>query len=160
MNKINKIALASDHGGYELKMEIINYLKERLYIYKDFGCFDSKPVHYPDYALKVGKAIVNNEYQSGILICGTGIGMSIAANKIKGIRASLCHDTFSARMAKEHNNANVLTMGGRVIGKGLALEIVQVWLMAEFSQESRHIIRLKKIEDIYEQYLDSTGKNN
>ncbi|MDD3655204.1 MAG: ribose 5-phosphate isomerase B [Atribacterota bacterium] len=151
MNKINKIAIASDHGGYELKNEIINYLKEKLCIYKDFGCYDSKPVNYPDYALKVGKAIVNNEYQFGILICGTGIGMSIAANKIKGIRASLCHDTFSARMAKEHNNANILTMGGRVMGKGLAREIVKVWLMTEFSQESRHIVRLQKVEDIYEQ---------
>ena len=151
MNKINKIAIASDHGGYELKNEIINYLKEKLYIYKDFGCYDSKPVNYPDYALKVGKAIVNNEYQFGILICGTGIGMSIAANKIKGIRASLCHDTFSARMAKEHNNANILTMGGRVMGKGLAREIVKVWLMTEFSKESRHIVRLQKVEDIYEQ---------
>jgi ribose 5-phosphate isomerase B len=151
MNKINKIAIASDHGGYELKNEIINYLKEKLYIYKDFGCYDSKPVNYPDYALKVGKAIVNNEYQFGILICGTGIGMSIAANKIKGIRASLCHDTFSARMAKEHNNANILTMGGRVIGKGLAREIAKVWLMTEFSQESRHIVRIQKVEDIYEQ---------
>ncbi len=152
MNQVTKIAIGSDHGGYELKNVIINYLKERLYIYKDFGCFDSQPVHYPDYALKVGKAIVNEEYQLGILICGTGIGMSIAANKIKGIRAALCHDTFSARMAKEHNNANVLTMGGRVIGRGLALEILQVWLGTEFSQESRHIIRLKKVEDIYEQY--------
>ncbi|HNR64980.1 MAG TPA: ribose 5-phosphate isomerase B [Atribacterota bacterium] len=146
---MSKIAIASDHGGFELKNEIINYLKEKLYIYKDFGCFDSQPVDYPDYALKVGKAIVSNEYQLGILICGTGIGMSIAANKIKGIRAALCHDTFSARMAKEHNKSNILTMGGRVIGKGLAQEIVSVWLMAEFSRESRHIVRLQKVEDIY-----------
>lgn len=149
MNSMKKIAIASDHGGFELKNDIINYLKERLYIYKDFGCHDTKPVDYPDYALKVGKAIVNNEYQLGILICGTGIGMSIAANKIEGIRASLCHDTFSARMTKEHNNSNILTMGGRVIAKGLAIEIVKVWLMAEFSQESRHIVRLQKVEDIY-----------
>ncbi len=149
MSNMSKIAIASDHGGFELKNEIINYLKEKLYIYKDFGCFDSQPVDYPDYALKVGKAIVSNEYQLGILICGTGIGMSIAANKIKGIRAALCHDTFSARMAKEHNKSNILTMGGRVIGKGLAQEIVSVWLMAEFSRESRHIVRLQKVEDIY-----------
>ncbi len=148
MSNMSKIAIASDHGGFELKNEIINYLKEKLYIYKDFGCFDSKPVDYPDYAIKVGKAIVSNEYQLGILICGTGIGMSIAANKIKGIRAALCHDTFSARMAKNHNNSNILTMGGRVIGKGLAQEIVSVWLMAEFSRESRHIVRLQKVEDI------------
>lgn len=148
MSKVKRIAIASDHGGYELKNEIINYLKEMDNIYKDFGSYDTQPVHYPDYALKVGNAIVNDEYQYGILICGTGIGMSIAANKIKGIRASLCHDTFSARMAKEHNNANVLTMGGRVIGSGLAREIVKVWLLTKFSQESRHIIRLQKITDL------------
>ena len=104
--------------------------------------------------MRVGKAVIDGEYQCGILICGTGIGMSIAANKIKGIRASLCHDTFSAQMAKEHNDANVLTMGGRVIGKGLAREIVRVWLMAKFSQESRHIIRLQKVVDIYEPLLE------
>jgi ribose 5-phosphate isomerase B len=147
---MDKIAIASDHGGYDLKKEIINYLKEMMYIYKDFGCYDTKPVHYPDYAFQVGKAVVTNEYQCGILICGTGIGMSIAANKIKGVRAALCHDTFSARMAKEHNNANILTMGGRVIGADLAKEIVKVWLTSKFSQESRHIIRLQKVEDIYD----------
>jgi len=147
---MDKIAIASDHGGYDLKKEIINYLKEMRYIYHDFGCYDTKPVHYPDYAFQVGKAVVSNEYQCGILICGTGIGMSIAANKIKGIRAALCHDTFSARMAKEHNNANILTMGGRVIGTDLAKEIVKVWLISKFSQESRHIIRLQKVEDIYD----------
>ena len=150
MNKTKKIAIGSDHGGFELKNEVINYLQEMGWIYKDFGAYDTKSTHYPDYALKVGKAIIDDEYQCGILICGTGIGMSIAANKIKGIRASLCHDTFSAQMAKEHNDANVLTMGGRVIGKGLAREIVRVWLMAKFSQESRHIIRLQKVADIYE----------
>lgn len=150
MSNKKKIAIASDHGGLELKNHIIDYLKEKLYIYKDFGCFDDKPVDYPDYALKVGKSIVNDEYHLGILICGTGIGMSLAANKIKGIRAALCHDTFSARMAKEHNKSNILTMGGRVIARGLAREIVKVWLMSEFSQEARHIVRLQKVEDIYE----------
>ncbi len=150
MEKVNKIAIASDHGGYELKNHIIDFLKQSLYIYKDFGCYDLKSVDYPDYAQKVSKAIISNDYQSGILVCGTGIGMSIAANKIKGIRAALCHDTFSARMAKEHNKSNILTLGERVIGKGLAIEIVKIWLMAEFSQESRHIVRLQKIEDLYD----------
>ena len=144
-----RIAIGSDHGGFELKNEVIDYLQEIGYAYKDFGTYDTKPVHYPDYAIKVGKAVIDDEYQYGILICGTGIGMSIAANKIKSIRASLCHDTFSARMAKEHNDANILTMGGRVIGKGLAREIVKVWLTTEFSQESRHIVRLQKVADIY-----------
>jgi ribose 5-phosphate isomerase B len=149
MNNMKRIAIASDHGGFELKNSIIDYLKEKLYIYKDFGSFDTKPVDYPDYALKVGKAIVSDEYQLGILICGTGIGMSLAANKMKGIRAALCHDTFSARMAKEHNKSNILTMGGRVIAQGLAREIVKVWLISEFSQETRHIVRLQKVEDLY-----------
>ncbi len=149
MDRKNKIAIASDHGGFELKNHIIEYLKEALYIYKDFGCYDLKSVDYPDYALKVGKAIISGEYQQGILICGTGIGMSMAANKIKGIRAALCHDTFSARMSKEHNRANILTMGERVIGKGLAKDIVKIWLTAEFSQESRHMVRLQKVEDIF-----------
>ena len=159
MNNMKRIAIASDHAGLELKNSIIDYLKQKLYIYKDFGCFDSKPVDYPDYALKVGRVIIDNEYQLGILICGTGIGMSIAANKIKGIRAALCHNTFSARMSKEHNRANILTMGGRVIAKGLAQGIVKVWLMAEFSQETRHIVRLQKVEDIYESCQGAKGAN-
>ncbi|MDD3030939.1 MAG: ribose 5-phosphate isomerase B [Atribacterota bacterium] len=146
---MDKIAIASDHGGYDLKSEIIEYLKKMGYTYKDFGCNDKKSVHYPDYADKVSRAVSKKEYECGILICGTGIGMSIAANKVTGIRASLCHDTFSARMAREHNNANVLTMGGRVIGIGLARDIVQTWLTTDFSQEDRHITRLNKIEEIF-----------
>lgn len=147
MNKLIKLAIASDHGGYELKSSIIDYLQASQYIFQDFGCFDAvTPVDYPDYALKVGNSIINGDFQLGILVCGTGIGMSIAANKIKGIRAALCHDTFSARMAKEHNNANILALGGRVIGKGLAQDILKEWLVAEFSEEKRHINRLNKIE--------------
>ncbi len=145
---MKKIAIASDHGGYDLKNNIIKYVEELGYPYQDFGCFNKKPVDYPDYACKVSQVIVKNECQCGILICGTGIGMSIAANKIKGIRASLCHDSFSARMTREHNNSNILTMGGRVIGPGLAKEIIKTWLTTDFSQESRHIIRLQKVEDI------------
>ena len=145
---MKKIAIGSDHGGYNLKLEIIAYLTKAGYSYHDFGCFERKSVHYPDYAKKVGRAVVKNEYDCGILICGTGIGMSIAANKIRGLRAALCHDIFSARMAREHNDSNILTMGGRVIGEGLAIEIVKMWLSAHFSQENRHIIRLKKLEEI------------
>jgi len=146
---MDKVAIASDHGGYDLKNEIICFLKNSGYPLKDFGCYEKKSVHYPDYANKVAEAIITGEYQSGILICGTGIGMSIAANKIKGIRATLCHDVFSARMAKEHNNANILTMGGRVLGAGWAVEIVKTWLNSKFTEESRHITSLEKIEDIY-----------
>lgn len=144
---MNKIAIGSDHGGYFLKTEIINDLKEMGYPYYDFGCYDKESVDYPDYAFKVARAVAKKEFQFGILICGTGIGMSIAANKIRGIRAALCHDTFSARMTKEHNNSNILTMGGRVIGAGLARDIVKTWLSTDFSQESRHKIRLQKIEN-------------
>jgi len=146
---MDKIAIASDHGGYDLKKEIICFLEESGYPLQDFGCYNKESVHYPDYANKVAEAIISGEYQLGILVCGTGIGMSIAANKVKGIRASLCHDTFSARMAKEHNNANILTMGGRVIGVGRAIEIVKTWLNSEFTGEDRHLIRLQKIENIY-----------
>jgi ribose 5-phosphate isomerase B len=126
------IALGSDHGGYDLKKEIIKYLTENKYEIKDFGCFDNQPVDYPQYAFNVADAIVRGECEKGILICGTGIGMSIAANKIHGIRAAVCTDTYMARMSREHNDANILALGERVIGKGLALDIVAVWLKSEF----------------------------
>lgn len=143
---MNNVAIASDHGGYDLKTEIIEFLKELGCSYRDFGCNDKSSVDYPDYAYKVSKAVVKKEFECGILICGTGNGMAIAANKIKGIRAALCHDAFSAKMAREHNNSNVLTMGGRVIGSGLAKDIVQMWLNTNFSEETRHINRLQKID--------------
>jgi ribose 5-phosphate isomerase B len=144
---MNNIAVGSDHGGYDLKNEIIGFLKDAGYSYQDFGCNDRKSVHYPDYAFKVCRAVVEDNFECGILICGTGIGMSIAANKVRGIRAALCHDTFSARMTREHNDSNILTMGGRVIGVGLAIDIVKMWLNTGFSKEERHIVRLKKIEE-------------
>jgi ribose 5-phosphate isomerase B len=126
------IALGSDHGGYNLKKEIIKYLSENKYEIKDFGCCDNQPVDYPQYAFNVADAIVSGECEKGILICGTGIGMSIAANKIRGIRAAVCTDTYMAKMSREHNDANILALGERVIGKGLALDIVAVWLKSEF----------------------------
>ena len=141
-----KIALGSDHGGYQLKENLKKYLKELNVEYKDFGCNSEKSVDYPDIGFKIAREVKNRNYDKGILICGTGIGMSIVANKIKGIRASLCHDVFSARYAREHNDANILTLGGRVIDSGLAKEIVKVWLSTDFSREERHIIRLNKIK--------------
>lgn len=147
---MKKVAIGSDHGGFQLKNEMIAYLKEMGYGYHDFGCYNTEPADYPDSALKVGQSVVRKEYSCGILICGTGIGMSIAANKIKGIRAALCHDTFSARMTREHNDSNILTMGGRVIGAGLAREIVRIWLTTEFSGENRHVVRLQKVNEIAE----------
>jgi ribose 5-phosphate isomerase B len=141
-----KIALGSDHGGYQLKENLKKYLKELNVEYKDFGCNSEKSVDYPDIGFKIAREVKNRNYDKGILICGTGIGMSIVANKIKGIRASLCHDVFSARYAREHNDANILTLGGRVIDSGLAKEIVKVWLNTDFSGEERYLKRLNKIK--------------
>lgn len=138
------IAIGSDHGGFELKGHIIKHLKEIGAEYKDYGCYDENSVDYPDIAKAVGEAVVNEECDKGILICGTGIGISIAANKIDGIRAALCSDVYSAKMTKEHNNANVICMGGRVIGRELAFMIVDAWLGAEF-QGGRHQQRIDKI---------------
>ena len=141
------IAVGSDDGGYELKQEIISYLKEKNLEYKDYGTDSKESCDYPVYAKKVANAIVNGECDRGILICGTGIGISITANKIKGIRAALCHDTFSAQATREHNDANILAMGARVVGPGLALKIVDTFLNTEFSNDERHIRRIEQIED-------------
>ena len=141
------IALGCDHGGYELKQEIIGYLKSKNIPYKDFGCDSNKSVDYPVYAKKVGKAIQSGECEKGILICGTGIGISIAANEMKGIRAALCTDCFCAEATRQHNNANVLALGGRVVGPGLAVKIVDTFLNTEFSNEERHQRRIDQIED-------------
>lgn len=141
------IAIGCDHGGYELKLAVIEHLKKKGYEVKDFGCYSSDSVDYPDYAYPVSKAVANGEAEKGILICGTGIGMSIAANKVKGIRCALCSDTFSAHATREHNDSNVLAMGARVIGLNLALDIVDTWLGAEFMGD-RHINRIEKITKI------------
>ena len=142
-----KIAIGSDHGGYGLKQEIMEHLKERGIEYKDYGCYDEKSCDYPVYAKAVANAIVSGECDKGILICGTGIGISITANKIKGIRAALCHDTFSAQATREHNDANIVAMGARVVGSGLAIKIVDTFLDTEFSNDERHIRRISQIED-------------
>lgn len=140
------IAIGCDHGGYELKQEIIKYLQERQLGYIDFGCDSQAAVDYPVYAQKVANAIVSGQCSKGILICGTGIGISIAANKVKGIRCALCHDCFSAEATRQHNDANVLALGGRVIGPGHAVKIVDIFLNTAFSEEERHINRIQMIE--------------
>lgn len=145
--KKETIALGSDHGGYALKQEIKKYLDEQGIAYKDYGCHDGEACDYPVYGKAVAKAIVDGECDKGILICGTGIGISITANKVKGIRAALCHDTFSAQATREHNDANILAMGARVVGPGLALKIVETFLNTEFSQNERHINRIRQIEE-------------
>ncbi|MFI3231267.1 MAG: ribose 5-phosphate isomerase B [bacterium] len=141
------IGIASDHGGINLKSEVINYLKENKIEYVDYGTNSKEAVDYPVYAKKVANDVASGKLEKGILICGTGIGISITANKVKGIRAGLCHDVFSAKATREHNNANILAMGERVIGIGLALEIVDMFLNTEFSNDERHINRINLIED-------------
>lgn len=141
------IALGSDHGGYELKLEVMEHLKKRNIEFKDFGSYDKESCDYPVYAKKVAEAVLNKECDFGILICGTGIGISIAANKIKGIRAALCHDCFSAEATRSHNDANILAMGARVVGPGHALKIVDTFLDTPFSNDERHIRRINLIED-------------
>ncbi|MFX4262668.1 ribose 5-phosphate isomerase B [Pelotomaculum propionicicum] len=146
-----KVALAGDHGGFRLKEQVACFFRENGIEYNDFGTFSEDPVDYPDIALKVAEAVRNGDFDRGVICCGTGIGVAITANKVPGIRASQCHDTFSARAAREHNNANVLTLGERVIGFGLAREIVRVWLEAEF-QGGRHAPRVDKISLIEQKY--------
>lgn len=146
-----KIALGSDHGGYQLKETIKAFLNELGMEYKDFGTDSEESVDYPDFALKVAEAVAGGQYDRGILICGTGIGIGIAANKVPGIRAALCHDVFSAKASREHNDANILSLGQRVIGPGLALEIVKAWLSTGFAG-GRHQRRVDKIKAIEEKY--------
>lgn len=140
------IALGSDHGGYGLKQEVIKHLEKRGIEYKDYGCYSEESCDYPIYGKKVAEAVVGGECEFGIIICGTGIGISISANKVPGIRAALCHDCFSAQATREHNNANILAMGARVIGPGLALKIVDTFLDTPFSNEERHVRRISMIE--------------
>jgi len=140
------IALASDHGGFKLKEEVKKFLQEKGYRVRDFGTDGEASVDYPDFALKAAKSIVSGECQAGIFICGTGIGMSITANKVRGIRAALCNDSFSARMSREHNDSQVLCMGQRVLGTGLALDIVRIWLESKFTG-GRHCNRVEKIQN-------------
>ncbi|WP_062108459.1 ribose 5-phosphate isomerase B [Bacillus niameyensis] len=139
-----KVALASDHGGIHIREDIKHLLDEMGIEYEDFGCNCEGSVDYPDYALPVAEKVANGEFDRGILICGTGIGMSISANKVKGIRCALVHDLFSAKMTRLHNNSNVLAMGERVIGPGLAREIAKTWLETEF-EGGRHQKRIEKI---------------
>ena len=141
----NKIIIGSDHGGYLLKNKLIEYLKQFNYEVVDAGTYTEDSCDYPLIAQKVAKEIINDKTLQGILLCGTGIGMSIAANKVKGIRAAVVSDTTSARLAKEHNNANILCIGARIVGEELAKDIVNNWLNASF-QESRHLKRISMIE--------------
>ncbi|HBK0674632.1 TPA: ribose 5-phosphate isomerase B [Escherichia coli] len=147
-----KVAIASDHGGLNIRAEIKSLLEELNIEYEDFGCECSTSVDYPDYALPVAEKVASGEFDKGILVCGTGIGMSIAANKVKGIRCALVHDTFSAKATRQHNDSNVLAMGERVIGPGLAREIAQVWLGTDY-EGGRHQNRIGKIDQYEKENL-------
>ncbi|HMK56007.1 MAG TPA: ribose 5-phosphate isomerase B [Dissulfurispiraceae bacterium] len=138
------VAIGSDHAGLDLKTDVISLLKDLGHEYADYGTDTPQSVDYPDFGEKVAEAVAGGKTDRGILICGTGIGMSIVANKFRNIRAALCNDLFSARMSRLHNDANILVMGGRIIGKDLAKEIVTTWMKTEF-ESGRHLNRLKKI---------------
>lgn len=141
------IAIGSDHGGFELKEKLMEHLSERGLEYKDFGTYSSASCDYPVYAKAVANAVASGECDRGIIICGTGIGVSMTANKVHGIRAALCGDCFSAEATRQHNDANVLCMGARVVGEGLALKIADTFLDTPFSNDERHIRRISMIED-------------
>lgn len=140
------IAIGCDHGGYALKQDIIAHLEDRGLDYKDYGCYTDESCDYPVYARLVGQAVADGECEQGILICGTGLGISMAANKMPGIRAAVCTDCFCAEATRQHNDANVLCLGGRVVGPGLALKIVDTFLDTPFSGDERHLRRINLIE--------------
>ena len=146
-----KVAVASDHAGLVLKNKILEYLKKRGVEFEDMGTYECTSVDYPDFGEKVALAVAEGGFDKGICICGTGVGISIAANKVPGVRAALCHDTFSARYSREHNDANILCMGERVIGFGSAMDIVDIWLYTEFAGD-RHAERVEKITQIEKKY--------
>ena len=147
-----KVAIAADHEGFELKAEIVAFLGTLGHVVEDLGTFDAKPVDYPDYAEKVGLAILEKRCDRGIMVCGSGVGAAVAACKLPGIRASVCHDTYSAHQGVEHDDMNLLTMGSRVVGNKLAFEIVTAYVNATFSGEERHMRRLAKIRALEEKY--------
>ena len=140
-----KIALGCDHGGYALKQEVIRCLEVKGLEWEDFGCFDESSCDYPDFGRAAAEAVAEGRCDKGIVICTTGIGISITANKVKGIRCALCADTVSARLTREHNDANMLAMGAGIVGKNLALSIVETFLDTPFSGEEKHVRRVGKI---------------
>ena len=154
-----KIAIASDHAGFWLKGQLLAILETDGHEIIDLGTNSTDPVDYPDYAAKIGGALISNEAERGILICGSGVGASIAANKIPGIRAGLCHDTYSAHQGVEHDDMNLICLGSRVIGLELASEIVRAFLGAEFSAEERHQRRFRKLLEIEQRYLKHRKAN-
>ena len=142
-----KIAIGCDHGGFDMKTALIAYLKEQGHEIKDYGCYDKSSIDYPDYVFPVGEAVVRGEYDRGIVICGSGVGISIAANKVKGARCVCCSEPYSALLSRQHNNTNVLAFGSRVVGPGLATMIVDAWITGQF-EGGRHAGRVQMLADI------------
>lgn len=147
-----RVVLGSDHAGFEMKQSLLVYVQDLGYQVLDVGPDSPSPVDYPDYAEAVGMAIVNNEADRGIMICGSGVGASVAINKIPGIRAATCHDCYSAHQGVEHDNMNVLVLGARIIGDQLAYDLARLFLGAEFSGEERHLQRLAKVKKLESKY--------
>jgi len=147
-----KIVIGSDHAGFQLKNAMGDVIRSLGHTVLDVGAFNENPSDYPDYAEAVGRAVLDGRAERGVLICGSGVGVSVAANKIKGIRAGVCHDTYSGHQGVEHDNMNVLVMGSRVIGEKLAEDIVRAYLAAKFTQEERHVRRLAKVHVLEEKF--------
>ena len=145
---MSAIAVASDHAGFSLKEEIVRFLKQEKVAVLDLGTHDTQPVDYPDVAKRIGSALIEERAKKGILICGSGVGASVAANKLRGIRAGLCHDTYSAHQGVEHDDMNILCLGARVVGVEVAKELVAAFLKATFSGDERHVRRLNKVKEI------------
>ncbi len=153
-----KIVLGSDHAGLDLKKTVGAHLAQSGHEILDVGTYTTDSVDYPDYAEKVGRAVLDGSVDRGILICGSGVGASVAANKLPGIRAGLCHDVYSAHQGVEHDNMNVLVLGGRVIGPQTAIELVNAYVRANFTNEERHVRRLHKIDLMEERFCDAENK--
>ncbi len=147
-----KVVIASDHAGFSLKKHLVEFLEKQGFEIIDIGTDSETPVDYPDFAEKIGLAIVREQATRGVLICGSGVGASVAANKIPGVRAGLCHDTYSAHQGVEHDRMNILVLGARVIGVELAFELVKAFLAAEFTNEERHLRRLEKVHALERRY--------
>jgi ribose 5-phosphate isomerase B len=147
------IALGSDHAGFEMKQDLVNFVRDLGHEALDLGTGNTKPVDYPDFAEAVGMAVRDGRAERGILICGSGVGAVVAANKIPGIRACLCHDSYSAHQGVEHDDMNILVLGARIIASALAHDLVKVYLSAEFSREDRHVRRLGKVRDLERRFL-------
>ena len=143
-----RIALGADHAGFPLKTEVVRFLEKEGHQIVDLGTHSTEPVDYPDYAKAVGQAVQQGQVERGILVCGSGVGACVAANKLRGIRAALCHDTYTAHQGVEHDDVNVLCLGGRVVGPSLAFDILKAWLGARFSQGERHRRRVEKIVEL------------